>query len=197
MKGKVQNLGTTVRNCTANCRRQCHRHWAYRMAIYDTWEELSKGKEFLVAQVLSWVKNILLTVCSVMKVLCLSSGTNTGLMRPDFWKARALLELLGPTALMEDALLTALHPEVAPLAARLAGAGLVSTGDQERVRWLCASTLRTLIGLNCSAHQVLPPIHPLPMGQEPSLSPVPSGALPQLHNMLLGQVGNQLPTWVL
>lgn len=167
------------------------------MAIYDTWEELSKGKEFLVAQVLSWVKNILLTVCSVMKVLCLSSGTNTGLMRPDFWKARALLELLGPTALMEDALLTALHPEVAPLAACLAGVGLVSTGDQERVRWLCASTLRTLIGLNRSAHQVRPPIHPLPMGQEPSLSPVPSGALPQLHNMLLGQVGNQLPTWVL
>lgn len=57
------------------------------------------------------------------------SGTNTGLMRPDFWKPRTLLELLGSTALMEDALLTALHPEVAPLALHVAGMGLVSSGD--------------------------------------------------------------------
>lgn len=83
--------------------------------------ELSRGEESIVAQELSWVKSILLAVCSVIKVPHLWSGMDTGLRRPDFWKTHTLLEVLGSTAFMEDALLTALHPEEAPLAVMLQG----------------------------------------------------------------------------
>lgn len=97
--------------------------------MHDTWEELSKEEEFIVAQELSWIKNISLIVCSVVKVPRLWSGMNTGFMRSVFRKAHVLLEPLGSTALTEDALLTRLHSELAPLTMHVAELDLVSVGD--------------------------------------------------------------------
>jgi len=44
-----------IRNGTRNgTTRQCDKHDSYGMAMYETYEELSKKEEFIAAQKLSW-----------------------------------------------------------------------------------------------------------------------------------------------